>query len=186
MTVAQIQSLIGTKIKLVSSTLKSIGEIVTFSKIGFHKVPYKLSISVWPPLVAWHTSRRFSVYRQVLGSVSVATHPTALTILSRNSFTFCSLSRQATHFTNPQKKNYSGDKSGKDVAREWSLISYPAFKKFPVQRGTNRTGQVWCRPIVQGNYSPRDMTQNSVPSILALSDACPKASPVPFASGSPD
>jgi hypothetical protein len=45
MTVAQIQSLIGTKIKLVSSTLKSIGEIVTFSNTGLHKVPYVLSRS---------------------------------------------------------------------------------------------------------------------------------------------
>jgi len=45
-------------------------------------------ISIWAPLVVQHTYR-YSVSGQVLTSISLVTHSAALTILTRNSFTFC-------------------------------------------------------------------------------------------------
>jgi len=60
----------GSKIKhYVSSTMKCIGEINTFSNIGPHKVMRSVDIS----MAAQHVSRWCSVSCQALASISVVT-----------------------------------------------------------------------------------------------------------------
>jgi len=76
----------------LSSTIKRFEETDTFSNTGPHKVPHVLSRYQYSPLVARHTSERYSFSCQVLTSISL-THPAALAILSRDSFTFCTFSR---------------------------------------------------------------------------------------------
>jgi len=65
------------------------------------------------PLVVRHSSRWFSVSGQVLASILLVKNSVALVILSRNSFTFCTLLRSAVPFTNPQTKRARGVKTGK-------------------------------------------------------------------------
>jgi hypothetical protein len=76
----------GSKTKqFISSTIKFIREIDTFSNTGLHKVPNMLIRSQYGHHL-WHDTRQdcFQVLRQVLASISLLTHSAALKFPSRN------------------------------------------------------------------------------------------------------
>jgi phosphoheptose isomerase len=92
----------------ISSAIKCMKKLIHSHTLDPTKF---LMYSIWAPLVARHTTRRYSVYRQVLTSISLVTHCAALTVLSHNSVTFYTFSRQ-TVYSQTSRRFKSGERRG--------------------------------------------------------------------------